>query len=313
MLTGPDCSRHQGYVDWTAVARAGHSFAIIKATEGTSYAYTGWYRANAPRVVSAGLTLGAYHFLRTSDPGAQARYFVDTVGDFKNVIAVVDVETAANGSKPQIHHVRSFADSFHALVPGHPLLVYTGRWYWVGHMGDPHGADIGPLWHSEYETTQAEVNDGPEGANYGGWNGATIWQWTSSGSCPGVAGRCDLNIFYGTHDDLAVLAGAKLGGGPIPKSPTKEEDDMPWIHSSEWTGQHFVDGDTATWLDSPAEVDNLVRQGSKVWTFVTESNARRVLEERANIRDDLARTEMRVEGIREAELREEQRDLNDEA
>lgn len=222
-ITGIDASRHQGTVDWPQVAAAGHTFAIIKATEGTSYAHTSWYQNNAPRVRAAGLTLGAYHFLRTSDPAAQARYFAATVGSFDGVLAVVDVETAANDTKPQIEHVRGFAAEFRRLVPGRPLIVYTGKWYWVGHMGGPGGADIGPLWHSEYETSQAEVDDGPEGLPYGGWDRATIWQWTSSGACPGVAGRCDLNMFNGTASELAALAGGTTTDGTVP-TPRKDFD-----------------------------------------------------------------------------------------
>lgn len=194
-ITGIDVSRHQGDgIDYNAVRRAGHSFAFIKATEGTSYAYTGWYRANAPRVQAAGLVLGAYHFLRTGDGAAQARYFISVVGQLPDGVAILDVETAANGSKPTISDVREFVGEYRRRVPNDPLLIYTGRWYWVGVMGDPRGSDLGPLWHSEYETSQAEVADGPEADRYGGWDGCTVWQWTSSGSTPGVPGRVDLNI-----------------------------------------------------------------------------------------------------------------------
>jgi GH25 family lysozyme M1 (1,4-beta-N-acetylmuramidase) len=213
-ITGIDVSRHQGAVDFGAVKRAGYDFAIIKATESTSYSYVGWYREHAPKVEAAGLVLGAYHFLRGDrDPAKQARYFVSTVGSFRNRIAVVDVETAANGTKPTGSQVRAFAAEFRRLVPGHVLVIYTGRWYWRDTIGNPTGADIGPLWHSEYETSQAEVNDGPEADSYGGWTACTLWQWTSSGSCPGVAGRCDLNILR--RGTLADLTGST------------QEDDMP--------------------------------------------------------------------------------------
>lgn len=209
-LTGIDVSRHQGIIDWAAVDRSSHSFAILKATEGTSYSYDSWFKANMPRVRATDLIPGAYHFLRADrDPAAQARYYASVVENFDGMLAVVDVETAANGTKPTINHVKGFAAEFRRLVPGHPLIVYTGRWYWVGVMGDPYGADIGPLWHSEYDTG-AEVDDGPELDNYGGWSKATIWQYTSSGRCPGVQGNCDLNIFYG--DRAALLALARTQG-----------------------------------------------------------------------------------------------------
>jgi lysozyme len=211
MLTGPDCSRHQGTINWSAVKAAGHDFAIIKATDGTSYRYIDWFRTNFLKVRAAGLVPGAYHFLNRADGTAQARYYVGEVnraGGFQGVLAVVDVEKNADGTYPGISTVRAFVTEFRRLVPGHPLIVYTGRWFWVGYINNPYGADLGVLWHSEYESTQAEVDDGPESDNYGGWPRATFWQWTSSGRCPGVSGNCDLNIFYGDRAALAVLAGS---------------------------------------------------------------------------------------------------------
>jgi lysozyme len=214
MLTGVDCSRHQGTVNWSQVRAAGHSFAFIKATEGTAYNYAFWYKDNALRVIGAGLVLGAYHFLRAdSDPAAQARYFKQIVGSFDGKVAILDVETAANGTKPNITHVRAFANEFERIEPGHPLIIYTGHWYWVGAINNPTGVDIGPLWHSEYDTG-SEIADGPELDNYGGWPGCKIWQYTSSGSVPGVAGNCDVNKFFGDRADLLALTGSQ------------EEDDM---------------------------------------------------------------------------------------
>lgn len=220
-LTGIDVSRHQGTVDWAKVAQAGHDFAILKATDGVRYAHVDWFERNFPRAKAAGLVPGAYHFLLDHHSGRdQARFYVQTVGNFDGVLAVVDVEKEIDGTGPRIGHVRDFAAEFRRLVPGHPLIIYTGKWYWHGVIGNPHGADIGPLWHSEYDTG-SEVADGPELDNYGGWAKATIWQWTSTGSCPGVAGHCDLNIYYGTASQLSALA---AGGEEDDVTPAEVRD-----------------------------------------------------------------------------------------
>jgi lysozyme len=101
MLTGPDCSHHQGSVDWPRVRTAGHSFAIIKATDSVAYSWTSWFMTHAPRVEAAGLVLGCYHFLSDQHDGAaQARFYVDTVrkaGGFDGRLAVLDVETGPGG------------------------------------------------------------------------------------------------------------------------------------------------------------------------------------------------------------------------
>ena len=219
-LTGIDASRHQGTVDWGMVRNAGHSFAFIKATDGIAYKYITWFHLNLPQVKAAGLVPGAYHFLVDHHPGdAQARYYVQEVnraGGFQGVVPVVDIEREADGTTPRIEHLRAFVAEFRRLVPGRPILIYTGRWYWVGVIGNPYGADLGPLWHSEYDGVSPideAVANGPELDNYGGWTAATVWQHTSSGSCPGVAGSVDLNLFYGTAADLVALAG---GSAPTP-------------------------------------------------------------------------------------------------
>ena len=221
-LTGIDVSRHQGVIDWPAVRRAGHAFAILKATDSTSYQYIGWFRENFPRARAAGLVPGAYHFLTRADGAAQARYYVAEVqraGGFDGTLAVVDVETNVDRSHPSIDTARAFAAEFRRLVPGHPLVVYTGRWFWDGILRNPHGADLGPLWHSAYGAQP--------GALYGGWDRFTIWQHTSSGACPGVAGRVDLNRFYGDHTDLAALT----------RQPPQEDPDMPDVRLLDCAGR----------------------------------------------------------------------------
>src|SRR5215471_11595375 len=208
MLTGPDASHHQGNVNWASVQAAGHSFAFIKATEGSSYPFTSWYHDNIVPLRASGLVPGAYHFLRAdTDPAAQAQFYVETVGSFDGLMAAVDVETGSHNSRPSAVQVRAFAAQFHQLVPSKTLIVYTGRWYWRDTIGNPPGSDIGPLWHSAYASSP--------GSMYGGWPTPTFWQNTSSGTCSGIGGHCDLNQFFGDSNALAALAGSS------------QEDDMP--------------------------------------------------------------------------------------
>lgn len=279
-LTGIDVSRHQGSVNWQAVRSAGHTFAFIKATDGIGYSYIWWFHQNMPLVKAAGLVPGAYHFLLDHHPGeAQARYYVQEVnrsGGFDGVVPIVDIEREADGTTPRIEHLRAFVAEFRRLVPGRPILIYTGRWYWVGVIGNPFGADLGPLWHSEYDgisPIDEDVLNGPELDNYGGWSSALVWQHTSSGSCPGVNGRCDLNLFYGTADDLLALAGGAV-------LPPKDDEEM-WIHASQFTGVNLVDGGQTTWLSDPATVNELTAQGVKVFRMdANADDAHRFINER---------------------------------
>lgn len=301
MLSGPDCSRHQGDVNWRAVAAAGHAFAIIKATEGTSYRYTDWWHYNHREVEAAGLVLGAYHFLRSGNGPAQARFFAATVGSFTGRIAVLDVEKAANGTYPSIGDVREFVAEFRRLVPGHPLVIYTGAWFWKGYLGNPHGADLGPLWHSEYETSAAEVADGPEADRYGGWDGCTIWQWTSSGSCPGVAGRCDLNILR--RGSLADLTGS--GTAEPTTTPTVQEDDMTYLLQHVEANKTFLVAPGGVTELGPSAVKDYTDAGFRTVTVRSGNHANKVLADA----DRPRRIEMGLAALGQIEGREEQRDL----
>ncbi len=206
MLTGPDCSHHQGNVDWRAVAGT-HQFTYLKATDGVAYSYTSWFAYHLPRARAAGLVTGAYHFLLANHPGAdQARFFVDTVdrsGGFDGLLAVADVERHSNGTGPSFGQVIDFAAVFGRMVPGHPLLVYTNRDYWVNGLGNPNGAQVGPLVHARWSATPGPL--------YGGWDHWTIWQHTDRATCPGITGLCDMNRFDGDRAQLVALTG-KNGG-----------------------------------------------------------------------------------------------------
>jgi lysozyme len=246
VITGPDCSRHQGVVDWAAVRRGGHTFAWCKLTDGLAYRFVDWGRTNLPKVRAAGLVPGAYHWLDAGpngelhDPRGQARYFVAEIanaGGIAGLMCALDVELERNTagsviSNPEIDSVSLFADEFRRLTNNHPLVIYTGGWYWRG-IGNPTGAGLGPLWHSEYEPTRAEVDDGPELDSYGGWTQATFWQFTSNDQglgmdVPGVSTLCDLNIFYGDPTALAALTGVSVPAPPVP-----EEDLMLIVQCNE--------------------------------------------------------------------------------
>lgn len=223
-IPGIDVSRHQGTINWPSVAGSGKAYAFLKATDGIRYSYVNWFHQNRGLAWDSGLIVGAYHFLLDHyHGGAQADFYVNEVnrsGGFYGVVPILDVEREADGTTPGIRQVREFVQRFRERVPNRPILIYTGRWYWVGVIGNPYGADLGPLWHSEYDGATPihfDVANGPELEKYGGWTDCLVWQHTSSGKCPGVTGACDLNLFYGSHELLLQLAGLR-SGSPTPPS-----------------------------------------------------------------------------------------------
>ncbi len=119
-------------------------FVIVKASQDT------WtdnrFRDHLAGLRRAGVpVLGAYHFLTASvrgeaspSPAAQARAFVAAVkaangGTLAGLLLALDWEPFARKSggrtvylsRPRFEHVKEWVETFRALAPGHPLLIYS--------------------------------------------------------------------------------------------------------------------------------------------------------------------------------------------
>jgi hypothetical protein len=160
---------------------------------------------------------GAYHFLYPASivsVRAQADLFMAQIGDPDGILAVLDVESDSGGaSRPMISDVRAFFDRWRSRHPEHPLFIYTGGWYWRGHMGNPDGSAFGPLWASHYvdpvstsiKTLFSQVKPSWWTPGFGGWDEVTLLQFSSSAQVSGI-GRCDVNAFRGTLAQLGRYA-----------------------------------------------------------------------------------------------------------
>jgi hypothetical protein len=223
MLYGIDLSRHNPTFDYARAHREGAAFIIHKATEGTSYQYEQVFHDRMPAIASSGAVPGAYHFLRSGDGAAQARYFYSVVAPWlahpRGFLAQLDHEGADYDPKPPLSVAYAFADEWARLSGGHPLTHYFPRWFWQK-LGSPaQSRRAGPLWASPYITGSGTFDQlagrvpATAWTGYAGWPRPSIVQFTSSGVVAGAVGL-DLNLFDGDQAALAALAGA----------PTLEDD-----------------------------------------------------------------------------------------
>lgn len=199
-LSGPDVASYQGDVDWRKVKAAGHDFAFIKATEGTSYINPTFSR-EWPEIKAAGLIRGAYHFGRPkSDARAQARRFLRVIGGWQkgDLPPVLDIETSDGLPASRVRAwVAAFVDEIHQHTGIKPI-VYTGGPFWRTNVGLL--SNLGcPLWLAAY------VRD-PKPYVPGAWRTYSFWQYTSSAQVPGIAGRCDMSVWNGDLAGLRALA-----------------------------------------------------------------------------------------------------------
>ena len=236
VVWGVDLSSHQGNISHAQIRREGYSYAICKATEGTYFTDT-YYAKNARDAQAAGLIPGAYHFLTNENVWQQIDRFLATVGRVEGKLIALDVEDPnwpaqyGNGS-PSKTDIWNAVHYLHEKTNGHPILIYSGYWFWGDRLGNP---DISSLvrdkncrlWVSRYVSGQGYGSTLYQSVPAAWWEGRdrggfgnhkpTILQFTESAL---VAGQyIDANAFRGTVAELRKLT---VGQTPVIPPPAPE-------------------------------------------------------------------------------------------
>lgn len=184
-LQGLDVSHWQGTIDWASVKSSGKKFTFCKATEGTDF-IDSRFASNWAGMRTVGILRGAYHFGRPGvDAVEQADHFCNVIqpkpGDLRPVL---DLE-ATDGMTPA--QVRNWVVAFvnrMVVRTGLPPIIYTGFFFWRDSAGN--GSSLGcPLWLAYWGTGN------PQTFVPAAWTTFSFWQYTSTGSCPGVSGNVD--------------------------------------------------------------------------------------------------------------------------
>jgi GH25 family lysozyme M1 (1,4-beta-N-acetylmuramidase) len=153
---------------------------------------------------------GFYHFARPDLNSAEeeADHFVAAVKAAGGKLVGLDAWEAGHGDlgaldfehTPYSHDwVARWVDRYKQLTGCHPV-IYGG-----GYSLSPLGSDFGsPLWLAAYASDPGPYI--PSAWRDTGWN---WWQYTSSGSVPGVSGGCDVSKYRdgGTGPDVSVYQG----------------------------------------------------------------------------------------------------------
>ncbi|CAO5175776.1 lysozyme [Frankia sp. AiPs1] len=197
-------------IDWKAARLSGVSFAIIKATEGLRYANP-YYAADRDAAAQAGLVVGAYHYARPSasigTAVEQAKHFVAVTGLTRapaTLAPALDLEDSGGlDPKTLVAWTRAFLEEVESQTGRTPTL-YTYRSFWTDRMGDSHDFTKYPIWFAIYN------KEATPGRLPGGWPGWALWQYTSGGEVPGIAGAVDTNVVCCTPAALAAHADGTL-------------------------------------------------------------------------------------------------------
>jgi lysozyme len=213
-IHGIDVSRYQENIDWAAVRRAGTRFAFIKATEGGDYVDPKFYR-NWRGAGDAGIPRAAYHFIYWCRPAReQAEWFIRHVPrDATGLPPVIDAEWVNNSrnckrrvSKEDALAKVKIISGMLAQYYGKLPIIYTDINFHKDVLEGEHLENA--FW---LRSTAAEPHERYRGRRW------TLWQWTQTGTVPGIKGGVDRNAFYGSEREWSAF----LATGCDPRqSPT---------------------------------------------------------------------------------------------
>jgi GH25 family lysozyme M1 (1,4-beta-N-acetylmuramidase) len=238
---GIDVSSYQGNINWSSVAGAGISFAWAKATEGTGY-QDAYFVGNQNNGKAAGVLMGAYHYARydlhagTAGATAEANYYWNFAknyiqGDGKTIMPMLDVEASPAGytAATLAAWVNQWCQTVvtNAAAVGLTVkpVIYVSACHanyfdsscaqWIPWIANYNGQDIqtGTPW---------SVCSG-----YNWWGTWAVWQYTSTGSIPGISGNVDHDVFNGT---LTTLTNTLVIVGDT------DDDGMPDPWERQWFG-----------------------------------------------------------------------------
>jgi len=193
-------------ISWPDVAAAGIRFAEVKATEGAYY-QNPFALTDLAQAQAAGLAVGAYAFAipngtatSSKNPVTQADYFVNYLGSASRTVpAVLDIEYDPNvgsdhtnqcyGLTPaaMVSWVSAYVTEIQHKT-GRLPIIYTPISWWNNCAGGSNAFSQLPLWVPTYTTAASPGLPA-------GWGNWSIWQYTSTGTVPGIdyAGHTDLD------------------------------------------------------------------------------------------------------------------------
>jgi len=201
-IQGIDISRYQGTVDFDRARAAGTHFVFIKATEGADYVDPN-FASNWAKARAAGMARGAYHFMFWCSTAAeQAKWFEANVpNDTDALPPVLDVEW---NNHSRLCNKRLTPDEAYAKVSvmlqameqytGKLPIIYTDIGFHRDVLEGHHLPNT--FW---LRSVAAEPDDRYDDRDF------TFWQWTQTGTMPGIKGEVDRNAFYGSPDDWTVF------------------------------------------------------------------------------------------------------------
>lgn len=254
MIQGIDVSRwqcggdHAGDpINWAAVRATGFQFAYVKATEGLNIT-DAFMSVLVSGARSAGLLTGVYHICWPGEntAAAEAAVFLRVAGQYVApgfLVPVLDLEPRYSiGGAAMVRWIDDWANIVRAAKGVNPIIYCSASVAANLHKADPTIDGRYRLWIAGYVSSAQP--------NTGGWDNWAFWQYSDSGTVPGIEGhRVDLDWFNGNEQTLAQY----VIGGVTPVSYTLLSAVMGnGLLSVEPLQTSYLSGSTVTFTAKPA-------------------------------------------------------------
>lgn len=185
---GIDVSHYQGSIDWDEVANGTPiSYAYLKATEGASLV-DNTYARNLAEARRVGLSVGSYHFYRPNVDWQQQFNNMTSIvkKEEQDLVPIIDIEHRGSvSSEAFISDLRAFIEKVTEYYGKKPLLYTYHNFYnryLTGEFKDYH------FMIARYRSDSPTLNDGKD---------YIMWQYTATGSIPGIRGHVDRSKIMG--------------------------------------------------------------------------------------------------------------------
>jgi lysozyme len=204
---GIDVSQFQSTIGWNSVHAAGKVFSFVKATQSNNFTDP-LFLSNMTGALAAGMIVGVYHFAVPStaagDATGEANWFVQQASQFMRagfIPPVLDMESGGPSmTTAQLSDwTNEFMNRVRALTGVTPL-IYCNTNYATNELNST--VTQWPLWIANWGDNGDPLTTGSPPCGVWGPGNFKFWQYSSTGSVPGIAGNVDLDVFNG---DAAAL------------------------------------------------------------------------------------------------------------
>ena len=195
-VLGVDVSSHNGDIDWQAVVESGVKFAFVRlgnrGYETGNFSADRYAMVNLTGAKEAGLLVGAYFFSQAKSAGEarlEAAYALQLLDGFQlDLPLVYDWEYISETARTANVDARTLTDctlAFCDMVEnaGYDAMIYFNK-YQATDLLHLQELEKYPWWLAMYDITMefpCKVD---------------LWQYTASGTVPGIKGKADVNLMF---------------------------------------------------------------------------------------------------------------------